>query len=186
MFRKFVRSALSSKVLYGAIPLISVPLIKNQKINVYSDSTDKCNSTNPFTYKRLSEYSPSEVSNDDALDYALQQAVIKGDNNAIELLLASGANIHADCDNAVLLAVWHDTSKTLKLLIEKGANIHAQNGAALHYASCWGKIEAVKALVAAGANIHAQNDEALRCAATYNKIEVVSFLSETNTKVSKT
>ena len=70
----------------------------------------------------------------------------------------------------------------LEILIAAGADIHADDDAALHLAAGNGDAETVRVLIAAGADIHARGDYALRRAAEYGRTEIVELLTAAGEK----
>ena len=66
----------------------------------------------------------------------------------------------------------------VKDLIAKGADIHAENDQALCNAAEGGHLEIVKYLVSNGADVHAENDQVLRDAVKYGRLDVVQYFKE--------
>ena len=56
----------------------------------------------------------------------------------------------------------------VNVLLAAGANVHAQNDMALRVASKKGHVDVVQILLAAGADVHAQNDTALLWASEWD------------------
>ncbi len=94
----------------------------------------------------------------------------------VEELLDEGADVHARCDEALLLASAHGHLKVVKLLLKHGADVHAHDDRALRLASKKGHLEVVKLLLQHGADVHAGNDVALRLAMANGHLEVVKLL----------
>ena len=80
---------------------------------------------------------------------------------------------NANHKKALLFAALKDHLKIVKLLLAVGADVHAENDYALQYAVKNGNLEIVQLLLANGANIHAQDDNALQNAAYGNYTEII-------------
>jgi hypothetical protein len=80
------------------------------------------------------------------LDTRLIDAAYWGHMETVQALLASGADLHADNDDALGLAAWNGHTKTVKALLASGADVHANDDYALYWAACWGHTETVKVL----------------------------------------
>ncbi|QRG70440.1 ankyrin repeat domain-containing protein [Brevibacillus choshinensis] len=94
---------------------------------------------------------------------ALLEAAKQGDKNAINQLLADGADINATDETgrtSALIAVHTNQLDIFNLLIEHGANLNIRDERLdnpLLYASAAGKLEFVKASIAAGADTTVTN-----------------------------
>ena len=66
--------------------------------------------------------------------------------------------------------------ETYKMLLAAGADLHKDDDNALRFSAGNGYLEVVKYLVGRGAFVHAINDEALRWSAHNSHLEVVKFL----------
>jgi ankyrin repeat protein len=109
-------------------------------------------------------------------DFALRWASDGGRVEVVKVLLAHGANVHAKDDIALLWASKNGHFAVVKELLAHGANVHAEDDFALRWASWNGDVAVVKALFAHGANVHARNDEALRSASWNGYLELVKVL----------
>lgn len=116
----------------------------------------------------------------------LHWAAVRGDENAITLLLDHGAKINAQDEKQatpLLLAASSGTDRTLKLLILAGANVHLtdiRGGHALHYAARYQRETApVKVLLQAGSPVDCRNiygDTPFIAAAAKNNYEIGAYL----------
>ena len=118
---------------------------------------------------------------------ALVQASEKGHLALVEVLLAHGANVHADHDGYGN----HDTALTkasrnghlaiVEVLLAHGADVHADDGygrddEALVVATQKGHLAVVEVLLAHGADVHAQDGEALLDASVKGNLAIVNLL----------
>ena len=85
------------------------------------------------------------------VDQALISAACNGHVEAAELLLAAGADVHANHDWALRLASMQGHAAVVALLLQHGANVHAANGEALKLASQTGHADIVQLLIQHGA-----------------------------------
>lgn len=116
------------------------------------------------------------TANQKILDSALQLESQTGHTETVKLLLDAGADVHADCDWALVWGSYNGHTETVKALLGAGADMHARNDCALIWASDNGQTEVVKILLAAGGDVHAQNDEALRLASQHGHAKTVEVL----------
>jgi ankyrin repeat protein len=116
------------------------------------------------------------TANQKILDSALEHESQNGHTETVKLLLDAGADVHADCDWALVWASYNGHTETVKALLEAGADVHARNDCALIWASGNGQTEVVKILLAAGSDVHAENDEALRLASQNGHAKTVEVL----------
>ena len=72
----------------------------------------------------------------------------------VNVLLAAGANVHAQNDMALRVASKKGHVDVVQILLAAGADVHAQNDTALLWASEWDHVDVVQVLLAAGANVH--------------------------------
>ena len=111
---------------------------------------------------------------------ALSEASANGHLAVVELLLAHGANVHAQNsgfdDAALREASANGHLAVVEVLLAHGANVHAANDHALRFASTNGHAAVVEVLLAHGANVHARNDAALQEASYYGHLAVVEVL----------
>ena len=94
----------------------------------------------------------------------------------IPLAVKSGANVHANDDNALRRASYRGHAAVVALLLKAGAYVHANDDSALRRASYYGHAAVVECLLKAGANVHANDDYALRKASEYGHAAVVELL----------
>ena len=113
-----------------------------------------------------------------AMDHALLQAAQYGDIKIVEILLAAGADVHAEDDDTLQWAIENGHTDIVKLLLEHGADVHANDDAALREAAEDGYADIVKLLLEYGADVHAWDDYALRHAALYGHANVVEILED--------
>ena len=109
-------------------------------------------------------------------DGALQVASGRGHLAVVEVLLAHGANVHADDDWALRMASANRHLAVVEVLLAHGADVHADGDWALRAASRDGHLAVVEILLAHGANVHALNDAALREASERGHLAVVQAL----------
>lgn len=64
----------------------------------------------------------------------------------VEILLNAGADVHANCDEALWLASKNGHTEVVRVLLEAGADVHAEDGYALQMASEWGHAEIIDLL----------------------------------------
>lgn len=110
------------------------------------------------------------------LNKAVLLAVGKGYTKIIQLLLDEGADIHANNDGALRLAVDHRNVHVIRFLLDKGADVHSNNDLALIRSTEGGHTGIVRLLVEKGADIHADNDRPFMNAAESGKVDMVEFL----------
>jgi ankyrin repeat protein len=113
------------------------------------------------------------------VDKALWRAAVGGHLPAVELLLGSGANVHAkdeDGFRALSLACRRGHADVVQLLIQHGADVHADHDGALRIASQLGHAAVVQLLIQHGANVHADDDYALQLASCNGHTAVVQLL----------
>jgi hypothetical protein len=137
------------------------------------------------------------------LDSRLIEAAYHGNTETVKVLLASGANVHAEDDLALRCAAYDGYTEMVKVLLASGANVHAKDDEALCWAAmnghtemvrtllagsahvdealCWaamnGHTEMVRTLLAGSAHVHAEDDCALRRAAYWGHTETVQILA---------
>ena len=109
-------------------------------------------------------------------DYALRWAAKRGHLEVVKLLLDRGAGIHAQNDDSLRWAAWHGHLEVVKLLLDRGADIHAEYDHAFRWAAERGHFEVVKMLLDRGADIRAQSDYALRIASFNGNVDLVRML----------
>ena len=96
---------------------------------------------------------------------------------AVELLLPSGADMHAVDDSALRLASKYGHAKVVQLLIiHHGAHLHAGDDAPLQLAAQEGHADVVRLLIQQGASVHASHDAALWSASQAGHPDVVQLL----------
>ena len=120
----------------------------------------------------------SDKIDQDILNKMLIEMARQGNMKGIKYLENSGADIHAENEDALILTSYSGHLEAVKYSVEQGADVHAQGDLALRWASEYGHLEIVKYLVEQGANIHAQNDYALGWARQNGHSEVVQYLLE--------
>jgi len=102
----------------------------------------------------------------------------QGDTEAVKVVLAAGADVHADDDFALCLAGNYGHTETVRLLLASGAHARAREDYPLRWAAHDGHTELVKLLLASGSDVHAKDDAALRWAACLGHTETVQVLTE--------
>ena len=100
----------------------------------------------------------------------------------IKSLAEAGADVRANDDLALLMAVKNGNLEVVKFLVGAGANVHACYDEALRLAAEKGHLEIIKYLVAAGADPHARNDFSLCWAYYYGHLDVVEYLQSLGPK----
>jgi len=110
------------------------------------------------------------------VDTALLSAARSGHVLAVELLLGSGADLHARSEQALRFASQFGHTAVVQLLIQHGADVHADDDMALQLASEKGHTAVVQLLIQNGADVHALDDYALRWASLFGHAEVVQLL----------
>ncbi len=116
-------------------------------------------------------------------DMVLRVAAEEGNVPVAELMLTSGANVHAQDDLALTLAAKWGRSAAVSLLLQAGADVRASRGEALVSAASRGYTDVVELLLEAGADVHAQDDEALHLAARGRCIHTVELLLDRGASV---
>ena len=111
-------------------------------------------------------------------DKTLRCAAEYGHTEVVKLLLAAGADVHAQDNYALRWAASEGHTEIVRLLLEAGADVHAQNNSALKWTASKGHTEVVKLLLEAGADVHAQNNSALRWAAENGHTKVVALVKK--------
>ena len=109
-------------------------------------------------------------------DGALRRASSSGRLAVVEFLVTAGANVHAQDDEALRWASGYGHLAVVEFLVQHGANVHAADDEALRWASEVGHLAVVEVLVTAGANVHARDDYALLYASKNGHLSVVKFL----------
>ena len=109
-------------------------------------------------------------------DEALKWASINGRLEVVLVLLSAGADVHVDDDYPLQLASSNGHVEVVRVLLSAGANVHVDDNYALRSASRHGHLEVVRVLLSPGADVHADNDYALRLASRYGYLEVVRVL----------
>jgi uncharacterized membrane protein YjjP (DUF1212 family) len=110
------------------------------------------------------------------VDLALWRAALSGHVQAVELLIGSGADVHAVNDATLSSASENGHTAVVQLLIQHGADVHAKNEWALWVASKYGHVAVVQLLIQHGADVHADDDAALRVASVNGETAVVRLL----------
>ena len=113
-----------------------------------------------------------------AWDNALVDNARDGYVSVVELLLAAGADVHADGDYALQFAANRGHAGVVELLLAFGADVHADDEYALRSSSFTGYANVVELLLAVGANVHAKSDYALYWAADNGHADVVRILED--------
>jgi len=67
-------------------------------------------------------------------------------------------------------------AEVVRILLAAGADVHANNDAAIYWAALGGHVEVVRLLLAAGADVHADRENALRRAAGSGHVQMVRLL----------
>lgn len=105
-------------------------------------------------------HSPDHVHNETGLS-ALSAAAIHGSSEAIEALIAAGADVHAVDEQRMTVlhdAAYYNRASAIKMLLAHGAKVDAvdlSGSTPLHRAAFHGGTDAIKALVAGGAAVDA-------------------------------
>lgn len=102
----------------------------------------------------------------------------RGDLDAVERMLAAGADVHTGDDRPLQWAARHGHLAVVERLLVAGANVHANTDSALRWASSNGYLPVVECLITAGADVHANTELALRWAAGNRNVAVVERLLE--------
>ena len=138
------------------------------------------------------------------VDVALLAAVSAGNTQAVELLIAAGANVDggdgaalrsaaenghpevvrvllnasADPDelDVMLVACGCGRLSIVQVLLEHGVDLHAADDAALREACACGHAEIAQLLIEHGANFHANDDEAIQEATANGHAHIVQLL----------
>jgi hypothetical protein len=92
----------------------------------------------------------------------LLRASVRGDVQAIRVLLEQGADIHFMKDVCLRNAAGEGRLEAVKLLLKHGADIHAKEDQAIRWASEKGFTEIVLLLLKHGADFRAENNWALK------------------------
>jgi ankyrin repeat protein len=80
-------------------------------------------------------------------------------------------------DKSLMLACWYGHLEVVKLLVANGANIHANQNESLKMACYYGRLEIIKLLLERGASIDGnEGDNAVSCACYYGHLETVKLL----------
>lgn len=118
----------------------------------------------------------------------LAEAVVKGQEDTVEMLLSNGANVNANLPSgstALDLAALKGQDAVVKLLIAKGADVNSRNRLGtmpLYDAALSGHLTTVAILLAQGAEINAQESQsgttALYAAASFGHEDVAALLLE--------
>lgn len=109
-------------------------------------------------------------------DIALRMASFRGHDTVVARLLEAGAHVHARFDGALVCAASEGHDAVVARLIAEGADIHAEDDLALSLAAEHGHDAVVARLIAEGANIHSRYGYALVYAAKNGHDAVVALL----------
>ena len=105
---------------------------------------------------------------------AISSAAIYGHLHVIEYLVAHGADVTIDNNEAVQLASEYGHLHVVKYLVSLGADI--DNNCVIRYAAQSGHLHIVKYLVSLGVDITACGNDAVRWAAANGHLDVVKYL----------
>ena len=92
------------------------------------------------------------------VDEALWHTAVRGHLQAVELLLAAGANVHARFDFALFAAAINGHADVVQLLLQHGADVHARGNEALWLASKDGHADVVQLLLQHGGVLPSDED----------------------------
>jgi ankyrin repeat protein len=110
-------------------------------------------------------------------DLSLRIVSLYGYIDCLKLILQQPSiNIHANEDEALMLACQSNNYEASKILIDHGANVNACNNYAIQIACKNRNLYLVRLLVINGANIHFFNDLALR----YTNVKIARYLISLN------
>lgn len=101
----------------------------------------------------------------------------------VSMLLAKGADVHADNDWPLQIASGNGHLDLVKYLIKRGADIHGDDDYALVNAVSNNKIDVVKYLVDMGANIETDDNGPVRLASINGYLDILRFLVENGADV---
>jgi len=90
----------------------------------------------------------------------------------VKFLVESGADVHANKDEALKTAVRYRHLEAIRYLVEKGADIHVDDDWPLRWAVDNGHLEVIRCLVENGADVRKVNIEEL----VYESKEVLYLL----------
>ncbi|KAJ3013269.1 Ankyrin-2 [Thoreauomyces humboldtii] len=110
---------------------------------------------------------------------ALTRAAWSGHRKIVAILLEAGADVNADRNAALLLAIRHGKHEMVRELISRGASVHplAPNACnPLEEAAACGHINIVLELLRSGADPRSQRSSALSAAAAYGHALTVDVL----------
>ena len=108
-------------------------------------------------------------------DHVLQLAARSGYSSAVRVCLASGADVHAMGENALLSASEHGHVEVVQMLLKGGACVHA-GAMSLRKSSRNGHTGVVRLLLEAGADVNAENNFSLLSACRKGHTEVIQML----------
>lgn len=120
--------------------------------------------------RRAALYGHMETAED-----ALKFAADRGYTALVKMLIATGADVHARDNAAILTAAYGGDMETMKVLMAVGMDINTLSSA-LRNAAQRGHTAMVEMLIAAGADVHFSNNYAVRWAARYGHILTVEVL----------
>ncbi len=95
---------------------------------------------------------------------------------ATERVFMALSDNNIDIDEALIKASGLGADDAVEILLKTGANVHARDDSALRQASENGHISVVEILIRAGSNVHARDDLALILASRDGHISVVEIL----------
>ena len=119
--------------------------------------------------------------------HALRKAELKGNDEAVRLLLSKGADLDEELGNALQVAAFLRKVEAVQLLLDQGADVNAQGGyygnalQAAAVASRRGNAEVIQLLLDKGADVQAQGGKygsALQAAARVGNIRLTLLLLE--------
>lgn len=88
-------------------------------------------------------------------DFLLSNAAsYQGDLKLVQLLVAYGANIHANKENALMSAIYHNRPNIVRYLVMQGANIHTNNNQAIKDAVRYNRLDIMKYLATQNSFMH--------------------------------
>jgi len=109
-------------------------------------------------------------------DMALIAATQNGDEQAVRTALDSGANVHADRDLALRIAVLRDNLPIANLLLSRGADVHVENDAPLMIAIDKRSVPMADLLIKYGAYVNAIGGSPIERAIINKDLPMVKLL----------
>jgi len=142
-------------------------------IFIYLNHGDKlCTLTIPYDAQVVKVYNKYKA------DQIYIEKMMEINDDTIKYLIEHGADVTADNNRAMYLAIDIDDLEMIKLFVKYGVDITVDDNFPIQFASAKGHLEIVKYLVECGADITADSSYVIGWAAYCGHLEVIKYLIE--------